>query len=445
MMTRLTMVAAAAFLVGSTARAQTPPPPTTPQLATERYIDVKGGLSLADAVSRALEREPSLRAARTEIDVARAMRTQAGLRPNPTASLERREEPGGSDNQTMVSVEWPLNVFRRPARLKVGDRDVEAVEHSVADRARLLEADVRTRYGEAAAAVRELAVADSVTTSSRRQFELLRARVEAGASPPLDRDLLDVEVRRLESDRLLAIGRVDAALYELKRLLGLPVTDRLTLRDALEALVARDGGTAATVPPVEAAAVGDRPDIREAEARVRLAEARIDRARLEGRFDVSLFGSYTRMDAGFSQRGFNANGDLEPVSGVFHYLAGGAKITLPLGNKNQGEVAAAQAERAGAAARLEAAQLTAQTEVAVANSRDTQARQALALYENGVRDLAQRNLDVMRQTYELGRATVFDVLAEQRRFLDVERAYTDTLRHAYEARAALRRAGGGLQ
>ena len=56
--------------------------------------------------------------------------------------------------------------------------------------------------------------------------------------------------------------------------------------------------------------------------------------------------------------------------------------------------------------------------------------------------LARQNLDTIRQTYELGRATVSDVLAEQRQYLDVERAYTATLKAAYEARTALQRARG---
>jgi outer membrane protein TolC len=59
--------------------------------------------------------------------------------------------------------------------------------------------------------------------------------------------------------------------------------------------------------------------------------------------------------------------------------------------------------------------------------------------------LARQNLNVVSQTYELGRATVFDVLTEQRRYLDVERAFTTALREAYEARQALRRALGDVR
>jgi outer membrane protein TolC len=98
-----------------------------------------------------------------------------------------------------------------------------------------------------------------------------------------------------------------------------------------------------------------------------------------------------------------------------------------------------------AAARLTAAQLTVEAEVAAATVRDERARSAIAVFANGGRDLARRNLDVVRQTYELGRGTVFDALAEQRRYLDFEHAYSSALREAFEARTALRRAMGGIR
>jgi outer membrane protein TolC len=49
---------------------------------------------------------------------------------------------------------------------------------------------------------------------------------------------------------------------------------------------------------------------------------------------------------------------------------------------------------------------------------------------------------VVRQTFELGSATVFEVIAEHRRFLELEQAYTAALREAWEARTAATRAMG---
>jgi outer membrane protein TolC len=88
-------------------------------------------------------------------------------------------------------------------------------------------------------------------------------------------------------------------------------------------------------------------------------------------------------------------------------------------------------------------QLTADAEVASAVARDARARQALQMVEGAVR-LARQNLDVMRQTYELGRATISEVLAEQRRYLELETAYILTLRTTYESRVLLLRARGDL-
>jgi len=413
--------------------------PGAAQTATS-FVDPASGLSLDEAIARAVAHEPTLRAARAMIDVARGMREQAALRRNLSVSAEFRDEPSGTDNQSMFSVEWPLDLFRRDGRVAVADREVTAVELSVADRERLLVADVRARYGEALVAVRDLALLDELVEATSRQHDLLRARVDEGASPPLERDLVNVELRRTNADRSLQLGRVERAMYELKRILGAAPDDGLRLRDTLEDVVRRD--YAATLASPDS---GQRADVREAAVRVAVADARIGLAEREGRFDVSLFAGYSRMDSAFPQLGLSPLGAPEPIRGVFHYITGGATVTLPLFNRNQGEVAAARAERAGAVALQEAAALSARTEIATAQSLDRRAHEAVQSYAGDARALARQNLSVVRQGYELGRTTIFEVLAEQKRYLDLERAYTETLRAAYEARTALKRAVGDMR
>ena len=396
-------------------------------------LEPAAGLSLQNAIRRALDREPDLRAVRTDVSAARANFSQAGLKPNPMVSIGRQQQPGGTDHQTTLTVEWPLDLFRAVGRVSVAGREVEAVQFRVANRERLLIADVRAAYGAAAAATRDLEVMDEIATAATRQFDLARGRVEEGAAPPIDRDLLAVERRRIDADRLLQGARANAAMVALRRLLGLGPTDPLTLQETLESLV-----DMSSAPSVDAgASARQRPDVREAEVNVRVADASIDRARRDGRFDVSLFGTYTTMQTAFSQRGFGPGGELQPVGDVFHYLAAGATLTVPFRNNNSGEIAAAQAGRAGAEARREAADLQARSEVAAASTLDQQSRAAVSVYANEVRPLARQNVEVVRQTYELGRGTVADVLNEQRRYLDIERAYTDALKQAYDARTSL--------
>jgi outer membrane protein, heavy metal efflux system len=405
------------------------------------FVDPANGMSLEQAIALAIEQEPSLRAARSQVEVAQGTKLQASLRPNPSVAFERREEAGGTDNLTTIGVEWPLDLFRRSGRVAVADREITTAQLAVADRERVLAADVRTRYGDVLATIRDLALFDEIVAATQNQFDLLRSRVEQGASPPLERDLLDVELRRVQADRLLQTARTDAAVFELKRVLGMKADATLTVRDTFEAVVQRESAAATQVRDISTT-VEQRADVREAAARIETAVAKIDRAQSEGRFDVSLFGNYMRMDAGFPQRGFAPDGGLERVRGQFNYWSAGAMVTIPVLNRNQGQVAVAHAERTGAAAAHDAAQLAAEAEVASARARDERAREAVKIYGVGAQTLARQNLAVIGQSYELGRVTVFEVLAERRRYLDLERAYTEALRAAYEARTALNRALG---
>jgi cobalt-zinc-cadmium efflux system outer membrane protein len=406
-----------------------------------RFVDSANGLSLEQAIARAIEQEPSLRVVRSQVEAAQGVKSQASLRPNPSVSFEWRDEPGGTDHVATVGIEWPLELFRRGERAAVADRELRTAQLAVADRERVLAANVRMRYGEVLATIRDLALLDEIVAATQNQFDLLRSRVEQGASPPLERDLLDVELRRVQADRLIQAGRTETAVFELKRVLGMKADAALTVRDTFEDLVQRESAVAPQVANASMA-VEQRADVREAAARIETAVAKIDRAESEGRFDVSLFGNFMRMDAGFPQRGFGPDGSLERVRGQFNYWSAGAMLKIPVLNRNQGELVVAQAERTGAAAAHDAVRLAAEAELASARARDERAAEAVKLYGGGAQALARQNLTVVGQSYELGRVTVFEVLAERRRYLDVERAYTEALRAAYEARTALKLALG---
>jgi cobalt-zinc-cadmium efflux system outer membrane protein len=62
-----------------------------------------------------------------------------------------------------------------------------------------------------------------------------------------------------------------------------------------------------------------------------------------------------------------------------------------------------------------------------------------------VREVARQNLEVVRQTYTLGRTTLLDVIAEQRRYIDIETGYTDALKQVYDAVVDIERTVGTLK
>ena len=398
--------------------------------------------TIEQLVATALDRSPEIRAARTAITAAGGQVTQAGLRPNPTFSGSQMLMTG-SQHQTLLEVEWPLDLFRRQARVGAAQHEVEATTLSVQDRERLLAALVRGQAGRLLAARRNVDIMNEALGAARRMRELLDSRVTEGETPKLDANIAAVEAGRLEVDLALAQADADGSIIELKALVGLRPEEPLNLRDSLEALVRTPDSPAQ--PALPALSIASRPDIREAAARVALADARVDAVRLEGETDMSLVGNYGREGYSFAQRGFDSAGRIVPVQGNFHSFTFGASLMLPVRNRNQGALASAEAGRSGEQERLAARQLAAQAELDAASVRDREARRAVEMYATGIRDLARQNVDVQLEAYDLGRTPLTDLLAEQRRYLDVEAAYTSVLARAYDARVTLRSARGEIR
>ncbi len=409
---------------------------TAPRSA--EFINAATGVSLDEAVQQALRLAPPLREMRSEVDAARGMRVQAGLRPNPEVMLERRDAPTGMDAQTMASVEWPLELGRRRARISAAERNIRAAELGVADQERRLAAEVRTRYGAVLTGARVLDVLADMVEVTRQQRDLVAARVDAGGAPAIERDALEIELGRLEADLALQTGRVRASVAEVRRIVAVPPDQPFVLRDTLEDVRRR-------MPPGAPALreSGERSDLREARAQVAVADARVEQIRQEARPALKVFAGYMRMDNAFSQLGQTSAGTLEPVSGVFHYATGGVKFTLPF-NRAQGDAQAARAAQAGAQAAVDAVSLTVDAERRAATAQLEAAQAAVRVLET-TRTRAKRLLDVVGQSYQLGRGTLADVLAERRRYVDVERAYVETAGAEYEAAVAMDVAMGGVR
>ncbi len=411
-------------------------------LALPRGVMAQDG-TIEQLVATALERSPDIRAARTAVAVAGGQLTQAGLKPNPMLTGSQLQMTG-TQHQTLIGIEWPMDLFRRSSRVAVATQAVEATSLSVRDRERTLAAMVREQAGRLLEARRTVEIMNESLTAAKRMRELLDQRVSEGDTPKLDANVAAVEVGRMEADLVLAQAEADGEAIELKALVGLPADASLVLRDTLESLVRVPPDPATPAQPMEAT-LAARPDVREATARVALADARLEAARREGRVDMTLSGAYGHEFSGFAQRGFNSSGTLVPIQGAFDSVVIGATLTLPIRNRNQGGVAAALAERTGEEEVLAARQITARAELDAAVLRDREARRAVEMYATTVRQLARQNVDVELEAYDLGRTPLSDLLAEQRRYLDVEAAYTAALSRAFQAQIALRRARGEIR
>jgi len=412
----------------------------TSQIKSEasRYLDHTNGMTVDEAVTFALIHNGELEAARREIESAKALVKQARLRANPRLDVEgTRQIPPGKDNTVMATAMLPLELGgRRSTRIAVAEKEVEVREREVANRERLLAAEIRMKFGEALAQAIRLSFMDELVQANQQSFNLIAAKVTEGATAPLEQNMALVELNRLKSMRESAAGRIEVSLFELRNLIGMAPEQPFSLRGDFEHLIDQ-------LPSVSGAterALRERPDVLAFKAYENLAAARIDEARADGRLDASVSAGYERMNSSFPVFGVNEHGQLQPIQDVFHFLKFGISLDLPVRNKNQGAIEAAAADLSAAKSRREFAELTVRREVAAAYAQYDRAVRAEEIFRLGARDPARANLEVVRQTYEIGSKTLEDFIGEQRRVIELENDFIDAQLAVYSARVEIARA-----
>ena len=426
----LTMVALAGSM--SLSAQQIPP-----RLASD-FLDLQGGVTEAELVTRALASNPTLLAQRQQIAMARGDVTQARLRQNPSLTLGGLKEVNGGDNAINVRGSLPLELFgRRARRTEVAENQEEVTQQGVADHERLLTGEVRMRFGQALAAIRDLMFVEQLLQVNRDFLRLMEDRAREGAVPSLDADETRVETNRIETLRIDYQAKAEVALLALKETVGVDPDEPIRLKGALE-LAPQDYDRKQLLQ----LAIDHRPDLAFERANEELASAELRSDRAKGKPDASVFGGYERPDFGFSQRAFDAAGNLAPIRQTFNHVVFGLDINLPVFNRNQGAVVADTVAIQATRNQIAAVDLNLRHEVAQNLVRFSGAQARVTVYRSGVRDQAAHNLDVVRQTYSYGRTTLLDVIAEQRRYIDIETGYTDILLDAYAARISLEQAIG---
>ncbi|MEJ7624409.1 MAG: TolC family protein [Pyrinomonadaceae bacterium] len=402
-----------------------------------RYLDQTVGMTADEAVRIALENNGELIAMRKERDAAKALIDQARLRPNPSVEFSRQEQIGGKDNDTMIAGSLPLELGgRRNARIAVAESELAVREKTVEDRERLLASEVRMKFGEALAATLKLKFAEDVLETVFEQFRLVQARVTEGKTAPLEENMTLVEVNRLRSIRETQAGNTEIAFLELRNLLGMKPEQPLQLRGGFDNLVS----PLPILSDATANALQLRPDLAGLSAMEDLADAQIKQAKAGGRIDASVNAGYGRNNFGFPVNGVTDTGQLRPVQGIFHSLKFGVTLEIPVRNRNQGNIAATAEMREAARNRREFGELIVRREVATAFARYESSAKAMEIFRVGVRGQASANLDVVRQTYELGSRNLIEYLIEARRYIEIENEFIDMQLAVYQSIVEMLRA-----
>ncbi len=379
----------------------------------------EGVLTLRAALALALLRSPALGAASLEVRAAEAARLQAGLLPNPELSYSMENTGGslGGEAETTILLSQLVELGgKRAARLGVaaGERDLADRDYE-AGRLDVLTATAGDFAGVLGAQARLRVAAESESIAGE-VLAATRARAEAGAVGP-------VEVRRAEIEAVSAeIDRVRAAA---------------DLEGARASLAARWGGG----PPRFTEAAGELavpPELPPLEELVPLLErnpdlARFDaeRALLRAEVDVARAGRVPDVTLGAGRRRFHGTGD--------HAYLVELTLPLPLFDRNQGAVAAAEARLAASGLRreAEARRLRAALEGARASLAAAIA-EATALRERVV-PWAREILDATTERFRAGKVGYLELLDARRTYADGAAREATALAEVHRGRIGIER------
>ncbi|MCZ6476896.1 MAG: TolC family protein [Gemmatimonadetes bacterium] len=381
----------------------------------ERSAD---SLTPSTAARVALRANPDLRAAYQAIEVARGRLVQAGLWPNPelvlggSSDFVSTHEGEGSANAGLAQ---PLPIFGRLARARdMGRVDVALALAEARDFERALIGEVQGSVVTLLALGRAIAEQERVIGAARSLVDASAGRFRVAEVSEADVNLLEIELARFEQDlRLLALERTTESL-RLNRLLNRSPDAAVLVAGDLDAPTF-DSAARETLMDQ---ALQRRPDLHALRLEQDRAGAEVRLARAETWEDWTL-------DAGYEY----SRGVFVPPVGVKRddLVAIGISIPLPLWNRNQGRIAAAQAEGRRAGFRVAGRERLVQQEVGTELRRADELAHVVSEYRDRIVPRAERNVRLLEQGYREGLVGIAALVQAEQQYADAAIRFARTL------------------
>ena len=389
-----------------------------------RLLAADGGtLTLREALALATSRSPELAAFSYDQRVADARLLQAGLKPNPVVLLEGEDFLGGGDysglqqSQTTLSLGQLLELGgKRAARQQVARAGQAAVQYDYEAKRREVLRKTTEAFVEALGAQRRVALAEETAKLAVEFVPLIQKRATAGAASSIEQARGDVTLATsriaVEQARhdLSAARRTLAAQWAAKELGFATVAGDLDRRPAKMSFT-----TAYT-------RLEQHPLVIRWDAEREVRSAIVAREKASAKPDVTVSGGARWLQNG---------GSGEPA------VVAGVSIPLPFSNRNQGNIAEAQAlvEKVDEEKRAALAALGSQLGEAWESL--AKSHKQIDLLERLVLPATDKAIDAATKGYQAGRLSQLEVL-------DTRRTLTDARIQALEARIAAHKAAAIL-
>lgn len=377
-------------------------------------------LTLDDALSRATDANPSLRAATREVSAVDATILQARTRPNPVLQ-GLVEDLRNETRSTTIQVSQPIELGgKRGARIAAAETNRSAASLALDVQRAEIRADVITAFADVLAAQEGVRLTQATADLAQRASIVAARRVLAGRVSPVEETRARVAEASVRLEVAVAVNELAASRKRLAGLWGAASPDFAQVQGNLESL-----------PPL--------PRLVDLNQQLETSPALL-RARLE----IERRSALTRVERSLRtpdvtiSLGARRNNELGLNQAVV-----GASLPLPLLNRNQGNILEAERRTDKARDELAVASLQASNSLAQAHSRLDVARQSVTTLREQILPGAQSAYDAATRGFELGKFNFLEVLDAQRTLFQARAQYQRALAEAYRAAAEIERVLGG--
>ena len=371
-------------------------------------------LSLEEAIRLAIGQNPTLAAAKNEIQAAEGDKIAAGKRLNPAFSLQFEDlpistHPGPFFNVQEITSRVDYEIERggrRRLRTEAADQVLEVQKLAYQDQSRLMQLQVERVFYQTILAKSNLDASKSILDQVERTIALNRVRFQQGDISALDLNRIEVEKLKFQDDLFQAELALRNAKSSLLALLNAPDLSRDV--DVIGILPVDYQNPEPGLPPrtpldeLIRMAVKQRPDLAARLQGKRRADTETMLQRATRSPNVTVGGGYKR--------------NLTENSVVF-----GVTIPLKIFNRNEGEIIRADAEQMRALNMVAVLQKDVQLDVQKAHNAVEINRERVDYIKTQQLKRAEEVSQVTLESYNLGGSTLID-------YLDAQRTYRDTLR-----------------
>lgn len=383
-------------------------PPVPGELGEENPPRRQEGelLTLDELQQLAISGNPTLRQAQALLQQAQGNWLQVGLYPNPVVGYDGSGNNGPFDQQGGFIAQNIVTANKLELNRAVACHDVQRAQwEAEAQKLRVVN-EIRIRYIAALGAQRQVDVAEELLQVADEGVKISEQLLEGEQVSRAD--VLQARLQRNQTALILrnAQYRAAATWKQLGNAIGRPDFPVRPLEGTLEE-------TAADVDWDFAwqQLVNENPMLHAARARAAAAVAQVRREEVQPVPDLQVMGNVW-------------NDSIRPPSMMYGLSIG---VTLPVFDRNQGNITAAVGELRAAQSEVNRLELTLRDRLAETYQRYQAARNQVQTYRESILPTAEENLSLTLKAYEEGELDFLRVLTARRDLFQANIDYVNSL------------------